>query len=142
MESRSRWPCQPTSVGSDFNCCLLVFVILLNDSHFADTPGLAVENQTKPEETKIISGTGGLAKPEVVGKQILTDSLSGNFISITGIESWLITLLCSGMAPWGDLLFNLAQSLTVGPLKLVAFGLQWHYRKMIREKAASKQSAQ
>lgn len=117
----------------------------MNDLHFViftDTPGLAVENQTKPEETKIISGTAGLAKPEVVGKQILEDSLSGSFISVSGFESWLITLLCSGMAPWGDLLFNVAQSLVVGPLRLVAFGLQWHFRKMLRDNAAKKANAQ
>lgn len=43
--------------------------------HFLDTPGFENENQTKPEETKIISGGGGLAKPEDMADTILTDSL-------------------------------------------------------------------
>lgn len=40
-----------------------------------DTPGFENENKTKPEETKIISASGGLAKPEVVAEKILHDSL-------------------------------------------------------------------
>lgn len=40
-----------------------------------DTPGFAVENESKPEITQIISGSAGLAKPEDVAKQILYDAL-------------------------------------------------------------------
>lgn len=104
----------------------------------ADTPGYAQENLNKPDETKLISNAGGLAQPEVVGKQILDDSLRGNFISILGIESWLTTIICAGMAPWGDLVFNAALALLVGPLKLVAFGIQWHFRRIVRDSAAEK----
>lgn len=44
-------------------------------SFSTDTPGFANENLTKPEETKIISGGGGLAKPETMAEKILYDSL-------------------------------------------------------------------
>lgn len=47
----------------------------LGFSYCVDTPGFANENLTKPEETKIISGGGGLAKPETIAKCILDDSL-------------------------------------------------------------------
>lgn len=40
-----------------------------------DTPGLKTENLTKPLITQIISGSGGLAKPEHVAKQLLDDAL-------------------------------------------------------------------
>lgn len=43
--------------------------------NFVDTPGFENENQTKPEETKIISGGGGLAKPEDIAEKIFNDSL-------------------------------------------------------------------
>ncbi|XP_055325912.1 3-ketodihydrosphingosine reductase-like, partial [Sitodiplosis mosellana] len=62
-----------------------------------DTPGFENENRTKPEETKIISGGGGLAKSENMAHKILTDSLSGHFISISGFKSWMLTIICSGM---------------------------------------------
>lgn len=40
-----------------------------------NTPGFENEEKTKPKETKIISGSGGLAQPEKVAKQILNDAL-------------------------------------------------------------------
>lgn len=45
-----------------------------------DTPGFEREEKTKPEETKIISGSGGLAKPEAVAKQIIKDALVSSVI--------------------------------------------------------------
>lgn len=47
-----------------------------------DTPGLAEENRTKPLVTQIISGSGGLAQPEHVAKQILNDALVTTFHSL------------------------------------------------------------
>ena len=49
-------------------------LILIRYFH-VDTPGFENENRTKPEETKIISEGGGLAKPEDMAEKILTDSL-------------------------------------------------------------------
>lgn len=40
-----------------------------------DTPGFAEEEKTKPKETKIISGSGGLANPKDVAIQILNDAM-------------------------------------------------------------------
>lgn len=40
-----------------------------------DTPGFAEEEKTKPKETKIISGSGGLANPQDVAIQIVNDAL-------------------------------------------------------------------
>lgn len=49
----------------------LIFEIFI----LIDTPGFENENRSKPEETKIISGGGGLAKPETISEKILKDSL-------------------------------------------------------------------
>lgn len=40
-----------------------------------DTPGLKNEDLTKPEETKLISGSAGLHSAEDVGKQMIHDAL-------------------------------------------------------------------
>lgn len=40
-----------------------------------NTPGFENEEKTKPKETKIISGGGGLAEPHSVAKKILDDAL-------------------------------------------------------------------
>lgn len=54
--------------------------------HFPDTPGFENENQTKPEETKIISGGGGLTKPEDMADKILTDSLVKRLVLCNRVE--------------------------------------------------------
>lgn len=40
-----------------------------------DTPGFEIENQRKPEETKLLSESGGLFQPEQVANKILSDAL-------------------------------------------------------------------
>jgi len=40
-----------------------------------NTPGFEEEEKSKPKETKIISGGGGLIEPEVMAKAILNDAL-------------------------------------------------------------------
>lgn len=40
-----------------------------------DTPGYENENKTKPEETKLISESGGLADPNVVAEALINDAL-------------------------------------------------------------------
>lgn len=51
---------------------ILVTLALPADTN---TPGFENEEKTKPKETKIISGSGGLAEPEQVAKRILNDAL-------------------------------------------------------------------
>lgn len=52
-----------------------------------DTPGFENEEKSKPKETKIISGSAGLAKPEDVALQIVNDALVSlcNYISLKTI---------------------------------------------------------
>lgn len=45
-----------------------------------DTPGFENEEKSKPKETKIISGSGGLAKPEDVAAQIIKDALVSHIL--------------------------------------------------------------
>lgn len=74
-----------------------------------DTPGFANEEKSKPMETKEISSSGGLFKPEDVAKRILKDALSGSFFSILGLESWILSILCCGMSPWKNPLLGILQ---------------------------------
>lgn len=115
-----------------------------------DTPGFENEEKSKPKETKIISGSAGLAKPEDVAAQIIKDALvcsfffklsldfnfcfqNGSFFSILGTESWILSLLCCGMAPWGGIGLNIVQALLMGPLRLVGCVLQYNFARLIRQ---------
>jgi 3-dehydrosphinganine reductase len=40
-----------------------------------DTPGFEKEQLTKPNETKLISGSGGLHSPDEIGKKIIHDAM-------------------------------------------------------------------
>lgn len=44
-----------------------------------DTPGLENENKTKPEVTKILCATAGLAKPEDVAEKLMEDALVSSY---------------------------------------------------------------
>ncbi|CAG9816814.1 unnamed protein product [Phaedon cochleariae] len=85
-----------------------------------DTPGFEIENKTKPVETKLISETGGLVKPEEVAKTLLDDALSGKFFSYVGFESYILTTLCVGMSPFASFLEVITQAVLLGPLRLVS----------------------
>jgi len=103
-----------------------------------DTPGFEQEQKTKPKETKIISGSGGLAKPEDVAKQMIDDALRGTFFSIIGFESWLLTILCSGMAPWGGFGLNVFIAITIAPIKVIGQIIQYNFKRIVRNCAEEK----
>lgn len=98
-----------------------------------DTPGLANEEKSKPLETKEICGGGGLFKLEDVAKKILNDALKGNFFSIIGFESWIVSILCCGMSPWKNPLLGLLQFYTMGPLRLIGMGIQWNFMRIVKK---------
>lgn len=98
-----------------------------------DTPGFANEEKSKPQETKEICGSGGLFKPEDVAKQLIKDALRGNFFSILGFESWILSILCVGMAPWKNPLLGLLQFYTLGPLRLIGMLIQWNFARIVKK---------
>ncbi|XP_055608376.1 3-ketodihydrosphingosine reductase [Uranotaenia lowii] len=105
-----------------------------------DTPGFERENQSKPIETKIISGSGGLAKPEDVGRKIVHDALKGSFFSILGLESWILSTLCVGMAPWMGPILCILQFYLLGPLRLIGLLIQWNFQRIIRNCAKERET--
>lgn len=64
---------------------------------------------------------------------------SGNFISVSGFESWMLTIICSGMAPWGGFLFTVLQSMIIGPLRFVVYGVQWQCQRVVKTCAQKRQ---
>lgn len=119
-----------------------------------NTPGFEEEEKSKPRETKIISGGGGLLEPEVMAKAILNDALvcfkyfyqylyiysimflnfqKGNFISTVGAESWIITMLGGALLPWDGFFTNLLHATLIGPLRLFAYGLHKYFNSIIRK---------
>lgn len=97
-----------------------------------DTPGLAKENESKPLATQMISESGGLMKPELVAKRLVDDALRGHFFSIVGTESWILSTLCVGMAPWKGVFLNVIHAWLLGPLRLVGLIIRWNFVRIIK----------
>lgn len=36
------------------------------------------------------------------------------------------------MSPWNGFLFTVFQSIVLGPLRFVAYGIQWHFRNVVK----------
>lgn len=64
-----------------------------------DTPQLAEENKTKPQETHAISGSAGVVSPQMVAKDILRGVERGQFLIATGLQMKALAWLHSLLAP-------------------------------------------
>lgn len=97
-----------------------------------DTPGFAIEELSKPLETKLISQTCTLVSPEVVADKLFQDALVGKFFSTVGFESFILTTLCCGMSPFSSVTELLLQSTLAGFFRLVSACYLLHFQKIIQ----------
>ncbi|KAJ8303312.1 hypothetical protein KUTeg_019708 [Tegillarca granosa] len=85
-----------------------------------DTPGFALEQETKVKETSLISETAGLLSPNDVAQKVIEDSLNGKFLSHIGIDGYLLANITCGMSPTTSLLEFIQQVLTMSVFRLVS----------------------
>ncbi|TRY63926.1 hypothetical protein TCAL_14295 [Tigriopus californicus] len=104
-----------------------------------DTPGFAEEEKGKPEETKLISQSGGLFHPDAVAKSILSDALRGRFYSSPGVDGWMLTNVCVGMTH-SSLFQVLVQGILLGPLRVVGWAYRQYFYAIIRKCRAKRNS--
>nr|XP_033206348.1 3-ketodihydrosphingosine reductase [Bombus vancouverensis nearcticus]XP_033206349.1 3-ketodihydrosphingosine reductase [Bombus vancouverensis nearcticus] len=97
-----------------------------------DTPGFAIEEISKPLETKLISETSALVSPEVVANKLFKDALAGKFFSTVGMEGFMLTVLCSGMSPLNSIRELFLQSMLMGIFRLVSACYLVHFRTIIQ----------
>ncbi|XP_058804285.1 3-ketodihydrosphingosine reductase [Phymastichus coffea] len=97
-----------------------------------DTPGLQVEELTKPLECKLISANAGLEQPEVVAQKMLNDTMDNKFFSFVGMESFILTTLCTGMSPYASLGELLLQALLMGPLRIISAFYLYSFKNIVK----------
>lgn len=104
-----------------------------------DTPGLAQEELTKPMETKLISGTGGLHSPDKIGKQIIEDAMGGTIYSVFGFSGNVLAILTCGS------LDNAAQIVSqvffMGLFRAVMVGIVLSFNKIVKNGLKEKKKA-
>lgn len=98
-----------------------------------DTPGFENENKSKPEETKLISESGGLYKPDQVANRMMNDALNKTFFSVIGMESYILTILCTGMSPVCSISHLLIECTILGFLRMLGAFYLWTFNKIIYE---------
>ncbi|XP_048363900.1 3-ketodihydrosphingosine reductase [Sphaerodactylus townsendi] len=84
-----------------------------------DTPGFAEENKTKLLETRLISESSPVCKPEHVAKIIIKDSIQGKFSSSVGTDGHMLNVLTSGMSPMSSLAEALETVLCMGVFRII-----------------------
>ncbi|XP_041980259.1 3-ketodihydrosphingosine reductase [Aricia agestis] len=105
-----------------------------------DTPGFAQEELTKPVETKLISGSGGLHSPEEVGKKLIMDSLTGKSYSVFGMSGKILSLLNCGSLESKTQVF--LQIISMGFLRTIMVAILLSFHKIVRDNLKEKRKAQ
>lgn len=92
-----------------------------------DTPGFENENKNKPEETHLISSSGGLFTPEQVASNIVIGIKDRRFIISCGFDGYVVSTLTAGLAPISSLMELLTQVILMGPLRFVLAFYLYYY---------------
>ncbi|TGZ50838.1 3-ketodihydrosphingosine reductase [Temnothorax longispinosus] len=98
-----------------------------------DTPGFAVEELSKPMETKVISQTVKLVQPEVVAEKTFKDALARHFFSTVGWEGFIMVTLCAGMSQVTSLCELIAQAWLMGVLRLIGVFYRSFFERAIKK---------
>lgn len=85
-----------------------------------ETPGFVTENETKPEETRLISESAGLFQPDQVAKAILDDAVKGKFLIHMGLDGYMVTNLTCGMSPVTSIMEATQQVATMGLFRVIS----------------------
>ncbi|KAL4716090.1 hypothetical protein ACJJTC_013867 [Scirpophaga incertulas] len=96
-----------------------------------DTPGFEKEELTKPNETKLISGSGGLHSPEKIGKKIIHDALVGKTYSVFGFSGQVLSLL-NGLSIESTSQV-LMQVFTMGILRAILVSIILSFHKIVKD---------
>ncbi|XP_075233368.1 3-ketodihydrosphingosine reductase isoform X1 [Lycorma delicatula] len=106
-----------------------------------DTPGFAVEEQTKLPETRLICQSSGLISSDVVAAQMLDDAIMGSFFSTVGFEGNIMKILCCGMSPFTSVIELILQVTLMGILRLIGVGYLLSFETIIRKCMKSRNQA-
>jgi len=95
-----------------------------------DTPGFEEEQKSKPEECKIISGSGTPSDPNTVARAALNDALAGKFYSSPGLDGFMLTNL-NAAATSASFPAVVLQTLLAGPMRLTAWIIQSYFQYVV-----------
>ncbi|MCO5592809.1 hypothetical protein L7F22_046812 [Adiantum nelumboides] len=89
------------------------------------TPGLAKENETKPEITKVISGCSTAMDAVDVARKAVDGIKAGNFSISCNFDGWMLCIATAGMSPQPSTVLAFAEIFLSGILRLVGLCYIW-----------------
>ncbi|MCO5584232.1 hypothetical protein L7F22_038156 [Adiantum nelumboides] len=89
------------------------------------TPGLEKENETKPEITKVISGSSTAMDAVDVARKAVDGIKAGNFSISCNFDGWMLCIATAGMSPQPSTVLAFAEIFLSGILRLVGLCYIW-----------------
>lgn len=97
-----------------------------------ETEGFEVEQQTMPEEVKMIGGAAGTFTAEEVAKNFVTDMTKGEFVTAVGLEGKLLGALSAGAGPQPSLVNGVVEILFAGLFRGVMLVFLWTFNRAVQ----------
>ncbi|KAL8524725.1 hypothetical protein ACS0TY_014366 [Phlomoides rotata] len=98
-----------------------------------ETPGLAQENKTRPQLTRVIAASSGAMKAVEVAKKSLNGIQSGTFIVPCNLEGFLLAVATAGLSPQRSYLMAFVEVTTVGIVRLGGLFFEWNWYGSIQK---------
>lgn len=97
------------------------------------TPGFEKENETKPEITKLISGSSTAMDAVDVARKAIDGIKAGKFAISCNFDGWMLCIATAGMSPQPSPLLAFAEIFLLGFLRLVGLCYTWTwYQALIK----------
>lgn len=97
-----------------------------------DTPGLAKENEDKPEETKQMADASGIETPKNVAFSIIKAVKKGQFTSHYGINGFLLDVLTCGAGPCYTMKQALSEIFALPLARLIAIFIGFNFDRIVK----------
>ena len=97
-----------------------------------ETEGFEVEQQTMPEEVKMIGGAAGTFTAEEVAKNFITDMSKGEFVTTVGLEGKLLGTLSAGAGPQPSVINGVVETLFAGLFRGIMLVFLWTFNRAVQ----------
>ena len=90
-----------------------------------------IENETKPEITKLLSGSSAAVEAVDVAKMAINGIKAGKFSISCNFDGWMLCIATAGMSPQSSAVVALGEILLMGIMRLVALCVVWNWYRII-----------
>uniref|UniRef100_A0AC34QUG6 3-dehydrosphinganine reductase n=1 Tax=Panagrolaimus sp. JU765 TaxID=591449 RepID=A0AC34QUG6_9BILA len=97
-----------------------------------ETEGFEVEQQTMPEEVRLIGESAGIFTAKEVAEALVNDMLKGEFITAVGLEGKMLGALTAGAGPEPSVINAVIQTFLGGIFRCVMLGYLSTFNRIVQ----------